>query len=65
MPDVRDCAISIIFSMPNVLNRIMIATVIIRIHENEQLLDWPFTGLLLEALCIKTSNYLQVKGIDL
>ena len=37
----------------------------VRIHKNEQLLDWPFARLLLEALCIKTSNYLQVKGIDL
>ena len=32
-----------------------------RIHKNEQLLDWPFTRLLLESLYIKTSNYLQVK----
>ena len=36
---------------------------IVLIHN--QLLDWPFTRLLLEALCIKTRNYLQVKGIDL
>ena len=35
------------------------------IHKNKQLLDWPFTRLLLEALCIKTSTYLQVKGIDI
>ena len=39
-------------------------TSIVRIHKNEQLLDWPFTRLLLEVLYIKTSNYLQVKGID-
>ena len=32
-----------------------------RIHKNEQLLDWPFTRLLLEFLYIKTRNYLQVK----
>ena len=38
-----------------------------RIHtcKNEQSLDWPFTTLLLEALYIKMSNYLQVKHIDL
>ena len=30
---------------------------IVHIHKNEQLLDWPFTRLLLEALCIKMSNY--------
>ena len=29
---------------------------LVRIHKNEQLLDWPFTRLLLEALYIKTSN---------
>ena len=38
---------------------------VVRMYKNEQLLDSPFTGLLLEALCIKTCNYLQVKGIDL
>ena len=31
------------------------------IHKNEQLLDWPFTRLLLGSLYIKTSNYLWVK----
>ena len=41
------------------------ANKLVRIHKNEQLLDWPFTRLLLVALYIKTSNYLQVKGIDL
>ena len=35
---------------------------IVRLPKNEQLLDWPFTRLLLETLCIKTSNHLQVKG---
>ena len=38
--------------------------IIVRIHKNEQLLDWP-CRLLLKALCIKTSNYWQVKAIDL
>ena len=33
----------------------------IHVYKNEQLLDWPFTCLLLESLIIKTSNYLQVK----
>ena len=35
------------------------------IHKNEQLLDWPFTRLLLDALCMKKGIYLQVRGIDL
>ena len=42
-----------------------IKEILVRIHKNEQLLDWPFTRLLLEALYIKMSNYLQVNGIDL
>ena len=43
----------------------IVVVIIVRIHKNKQLLDRPFTRPLLEALCIKTSNYLQVKGIDL
>ena len=39
--------------------------ILVHIHKNEQLLDLPFTRLLLEALLIKASNYLQVTGIDL
>ena len=38
--------------------------ILVRIHKDEQLLDWPLTRLLLQALCIKTSNHLQVKGTD-
>ena len=37
---------------------------IVCIHKNEQLLDLSSTRLLFEASCIKTSKYLQVKGID-
>ena len=36
---------------------------LVRIHKNKQFLGWPFTWLLLETLCIKTSDYLQVNGI--
>ena len=45
-----------------IINIFLVSKIIGRIHKNEQLLDWPFTRLLLESLYIKTSNYLQVKG---
>ena len=45
-------------------NTLLKKLTLIRINNNEQLLDCPFTRLLLEALRLKTSNYLQVKGID-